>query len=152
MIPLRPLEKMRLLFLTAMILVAVGCSRDPGPAIERAIQQHLSERTDLATGQMVMELKQVHVEGDSAEADVVFRTTGNPPAQMAYHYALRNEGGDWKVQGGRPSAADSTHPSANGGPEDFQGGELPEGHPPIPEGHPPIPDGHPSLPEGHPPI
>ena len=122
----------------ALPLVSVGCRREAASnaAIQRAIEEHLSQRSDLERAKMVMEMKQVKVEGDRAEAEVTFRTTSDPQAQMTFHYQLHKEGGKWAVETGKPSAADSPHPgSAN--PSDG-GMDLPEGHPPVdnPPPHP----------------
>jgi hypothetical protein len=111
-------------------------------AVQRAIEEHLSRRSDLAMDQMVLEMQQVSVEGDRAQAEVVFRTTMDPPARMAYHYELLWEDGRWRVESGRPSATETPHPvmgeaEAGASPESMMD-ELPEGHPVLPGDHPPI--------------
>ena len=124
----------------AAVLTSVGCQRLASKQgnIEKAIKDHLGERGDLSMDQMVMELGQVNVDGDAAGAEVVFRTTSDPPARMSYHYELRRQDGTWKVTGGWPS-----------GSEDQSGTQ----HPGMGESAPPpaLPEGHPSLPKGNPP-
>ena len=144
----------------ATLLVGGGCQRltDQKAAIQEAIEEHLSGRSDLAMDQMVMEMGEVKVEGDSATAEVVFRATTEPTMRMAYHYELRREGRRWQVATGRPSAAEATHPTlGETGGESESSAEresaapgLPEGHPPIPEGSSPLPEGNPPIPEGAP--
>jgi hypothetical protein len=122
-------------------LLGLGCQRlmNQDAAIQKAIRDHLTERSDLDMSKMVLEIRQVKVDGDKAQAEVVFRTTSDPPAQMSYHYELHREGGAWKVDTGRPSAADTQHPQMGqaageaGGESqgEPQGGQLPAGHPPI---------------------
>jgi hypothetical protein len=131
-----------------LLTSAVGCSRigNQDAAIERAIEEHLGQRADLAMDKMVLEMQQVTVAGDHAEAEVIFRTTMDPPARMTYHYELYREGGRWRVESGRPAGMETPHPSMgeSAGESPHQTGEsnvmggLPEGHPPLPEGHPPI--------------
>ena len=132
----------------AMLLFACfGCQRlmNQDAAIQKAVRDHLGERSDLDMRQMVMEMQQVKVDGDKAQAEVVFRATSSPPAQMAYHYDLHREGGAWKVDTGRPSG--TQHPpmgesagEASGGDSMGDGqatsGELPAGHPPITQTNP----------------
>ena len=117
-----------------------GCggqqTADSNAAIQKAIEQHLASRPGLSTGQMVMDLKDVRVQGDRAEAEVVFRSTNDPQAQMAFHYQLKKEGNEWKVDSGRTSAAETPHPPSGQAPP--TGNSLPEGHPALPEGPPPV--------------
>ncbi|MBI4444165.1 MAG: hypothetical protein HY649_12440 [Acidobacteria bacterium] len=115
-----------------------GCGGQPtgdsNADIQKAIEQHLASRPGLATGQMVMEIKDVRIEGDKAEAEVIFRSTAEPPAQMTFRYELRRESSGWKVDSGRTSAAESPHPSS---------GDAPPTDPTLPEGHPTLPDTNP---------
>lgn len=109
----------------------LGCSggRDANTnaAIQRAIEQHLTSRPGLDGAKLMIELQQVNIQGDRAQAEVIFRSRDQPQAQMAFHYDLRREGGEWKVENGRPSAAGSSHPEA---------GSAPEGRETLPPGHP----------------
>jgi hypothetical protein len=150
-------------------LAATGCSRfgDQKPAVEKAIKAHLSSRTDLAINQMVMEVKDVKVDGDKAGADVLFRVTNAPEMQMGYHYELAREGGEWKVLQGRPAQTNSAHPTGSADPGTTDPNALPPGHPPVSGGQMPgnmsgeMPAGHPAvegapgggaMPPGHPPM
>ena len=108
---------------------------DSNAAIQKAIEQHLASRPGLATGQMVMEVKDVRIEGDTAKAEVIFRSTTEPPAEMTFRYELLREGSEWKVDSGRTSAAETPHPSSGDAPPTES--PLPEGHPTLPEANPP---------------
>ena len=130
-----------------MVLGVLGCllagcsgrqEANSNAAIQSAIEQYLTSRPGIDAGRMILEVQQIRVEGERAQAEVVFRSRDNPEAQMAYHYELRREGGEWKIERGSPAAAGSPHPGA-----------APEGSPP-PEGAGP-PSGE-SLPQGHPPV
>jgi hypothetical protein len=127
-----------LTFVTVVMLTSLGCQRlmNQDAAIQKAIRDHLAERSDLSMDKMALEMKQVKVNGDKASAEVVFRTTSDPPSQMGYHYELHREGGAWKVDNGRPSASETQHPQmgegdASSSPSQSPSGELPAGHPPI---------------------
>lgn len=81
--------------------------------IRAAIENYLRTRPGLAWDQMTMEITQVQVSGDTAEADVTFKTKGGE-GTMGFHYSLRREAGKWTVTGG------------SGG-----GMGMPGGHPPV---------------------
>jgi hypothetical protein len=127
-------------FALAVLLASVGCNRLTSQEgnIEQAIKDHLSQRGDLSMDQMVMELGEVKVDGEAAGAEVVFRTTSDPPARMSYHYELRRQDNTWKVTGGWPSGSDdqagTQHPGMGAAAPPPA---LPEGHPPLPEENPP---------------
>jgi hypothetical protein len=143
---MRKRKHSKIVTLGVLALLAVGCQRlmNQDAAIQKAIRDHLGERSDLSMDKMVMEVHQVKVDGDKAQAEVVFRTTSDPPAQMNYHYELHREGGAWKVDTGRPSAAEAQHPQMGEAPMDESksgegqpsAGALPEGHPPIEQVNP----------------
>jgi hypothetical protein len=116
-------------------LCLVGCQRGPSinAQVQSAIAEHLADRPGIAPDRLLIEVQTVTVQGDKAEADVIFRSRDNPESRMAYHYELRREGDAWKVQGGRPSSAESPHPVPEAAPD--AGATLPEGHPPV-EGNP----------------
>ena len=119
-----------------LLLIALGCflascgglrKNNSEAAIRKAIEEHLAGRTGLASDKIVMDITTVQVQGDRAEADVVFRSRTDQKAMMAFHYQLRTEGNQWKVENGRPSSETSPHPTS----------EPPPGtDPPVPEGHP----------------
>lgn len=138
-----------------LLLAALGCQRlmNQDAAVQKAIQDHLSERSDLAMDKMVMEVQQVNVDGDKAQAEVVFHVAGDTQMRMAYHYDLHREGGSWKVDTGRPSGSETPHPQM--GEEQPSADALPEGHPPLGEMPPPGAEGSDSsgaMGEGHPPL
>ena len=126
-----------------LLLAALGCQRlmNQDAAVQKAIQDHLSERSDLAMDKMVMEVQQVKVDGDKAQAEVVFHVAGDTQMRMAYHYDLHREGGSWKVDTGRPSGSETPHPQMGEAPAGQSvPGESGNGEPSLdlPEGHPPV--------------
>ncbi|MGH9786221.1 MAG: hypothetical protein ACRD88_18795 [Terriglobia bacterium] len=125
----------RAAWVVALGLGLAGCQREPSinAQIQDVIAEHLAGRPGIAADRMLIEVERVTVQGDRAEAEVIFRSRDNPESRMAYHYELRREEGAWKVEGGRPSAVESPHPGGESAPE--EGATLPEGHPPA-EGNP----------------
>jgi hypothetical protein len=142
--------------LLALILITVaGCQRlmNQDAAIQKAIRQHLTERSDLAMDKMVMEMQKVTVDGDKAQAEVVFRVAsggGAPESRMGYHYDLHREGGAWKVDSGRPAGAETTHPQMGEGGQGMPSGGGVSGAPMRGDGS--GPSDSMALPEGHPPV
>lgn len=114
-----------------------GCSgqreANSNAAIQRAIEQHLSSRAGIDSSKLLIEVQQVKIQGERAQAEVIFHSRDDPQARMAFSYELRREGSEWKVENGRPSAAGSPHP--DGGSAEEEGSTLPPGHPPA-EGNP----------------
>jgi hypothetical protein len=144
---MRPANAWKIAFLAASLLAALGCQQlmNQQAAVQKAIQDHLAERTDLAMNKMTMEVQQVNVNGDKAQAEVVFSISGDPQSRMSYHYELHREGGRWLVDGGRPTGSPMAHPqmgqSGMGGPMPGGSGNaeplnLPEGHPPVQQMNP----------------
>ena len=65
-----------LVLLVLFVLALSACQQepaDPKAEIEAAIHDHLSKQSGLALDKMEMEVQQVDVRGDTAEAQVVFR-------------------------------------------------------------------------------
>ncbi len=116
-----------------LVCFLAGCGGllegDSNAAIQRAIEEHLANRPGLANDNLLMEVKDVQIQGDTAVAEVVFRSRTDQAAMMAFHYQLRNEGNRWKVESGSPSQERSSHPPSGSFPD--AGGSLPEGRPSI---------------------
>jgi hypothetical protein len=116
----------------ALALVLGGCQQTASinSQVQEAVAEHLASRPGIDATRMLVEVESVTVQADRAEADVIFRSRDNPESRMNYHYELRREGDQWKVESGRPSSAESPHPESGGGDEPGAG-TLPEGHPPV---------------------
>jgi hypothetical protein len=150
--------KRRILWTWAAVifLTAGGCKKasNPNEEIRAAIQRHLSEGGTLNLAAFDTELKQVTMQGDRAQADVVFHVKDGP-GMMQLSYNLEKRNGVWAVQESKPVGSDFTHPAldagqtaapgaAGGGGSPVSGalrnfktqtgapqGNLPPGHPPI---------------------
>ncbi len=127
--------KHKLISIVALILCCVpaaGCKKaqQDDNAIRAALQKHLSERADLNMAAMDMDIKQVKVEGNHADAQVEFRVKqGGPGMQMAY--TLERQGDAWVVRGAKPAGGGMDHPSTGTGAPPSGSGDLPAGHPPM---------------------
>ena len=102
-----------LVLLVLFVLALSACQQepaDPKAEIEAALHDHLSKQSGLALDKMEMEVQQVDVRGDTAEARVVFRIK---QGEMLFRYLLRRAGDRWVVERGA------------------SGGALPPGHPPM---------------------
>ena len=114
----------------ALGVLLAGCQSGPNinMQVQEAIAEHLTSRPGIDASRMMIEVESVSIEGDRAEAEVIFRSRDTPDSRMNYHYELRRAEGRWRVENGRPSGAESPHPSGEEGPGS---GALPEGHPPV---------------------
>ncbi len=88
--------------LVGSILLAGGCNKagstDPKPAIQAAIEAYLKQRQNLMLANMTLEVKDVKVTGDKAEADVQFRSKEATGPSVSVRYALKRSGGGWQVE------------------------------------------------------
>lgn len=142
-------------FAILLLAAAAGCSttsqadRDK-QAIRAALQKYLSERSNLNVAAMDMEVKEVSLSGNRADAQVEFRAKqGGVGMQMTY--ALERQGELWVVRSGRPSGGNVPHPATGGAMP--PAGEMPAGHPPLGEpGKAPAQTGAGAMPADHPPV
>lgn len=88
--------------LTGAILFLSGCSKagsnDPKPAIQAAIEAHLKQQQNLMLANMTLEVNDVKVTGDRAEADVTFRSKESAGPTVSVRYALKRAGDRWQVE------------------------------------------------------
>ena len=83
-----------LVLLVLFVLALSACQQepaDPKAEIEAAIHDPLSKQSGLALDKMEMEVQQVDVRGDTAEARVVFRIKQGE-SEMLFRYLLRRAG------------------------------------------------------------
>jgi hypothetical protein len=88
-----------------------GCTkaRSDEEAIRAAIAKHLTERGGLNMAAMDMNLKQVTITGNKAQAQVEFRLKQSGGG-MLVAYTLERVQGSWVVGHGRPSGGEISHP------------------------------------------
>ena len=145
----------------ALLVLVAGCKQaaNPNEEIRAAILKHLGERGTLNLAAFDTELKKVTLQGDHAQAAVVFHVK-NGLASMELGYNLEKRQGAWMVVESNAVGSDFLHPGMDSGPGGAAGGTagggspvsgaLPAGHPPVDGAAKPAPQG--ALPAGHPPV
>ena len=140
----------------AGILACSGCQHQQQTAtdnIREGIRQHLASLNTLNLSAMDMNLTNVAVNGDSAQAQVEFvPKTGAPAgATMRVSYSLEKRGEQWVVVKTNTLGGAINHPGAGTNPHGpAQGpvhGELPNFREILPSASP---NGNGALPPGHP--
>jgi len=91
-----------LLCLAGTALVLSNCHRSASvpsnAAIQQAIEQHLQKQSGVLLNNMTVEVEDIKVEGDRANADVKFRSKQSPDLVVGRHYGLRRVKGQWQVE------------------------------------------------------
>jgi hypothetical protein len=146
-------------FLLTGALAAVGCQKQqktPSDSIRDGIRQHLTSLKTLNLSAMDMNITNVSVNGDTAQALVEYvPKAGAPPgAAMRVSYSLEKRGDQWVVvkTNSLGGAIDHPGPGANPHAQATQGeahGNLPNFRELIP---PPPSDSSAGLPPGHLPV
>jgi hypothetical protein len=102
-------DPMRLVMacLLGLGIVLTGCSRSKGPqtkeAVQAAIEAHLAQRQNLMLSNMTVEVQDVKFQGDTAEAQVNFRSKKASDLVVGVRYLLRRSGDTWKVESSSPT-------------------------------------------------
>ena len=145
-------------FLTVLGLLVLfaGCKKQESDsdAIRSGINQHLTSLKTLNLSAMDMNITNVSVQGNQAQAQVEFKPKAGAPqgAGMQVAYSLEKQNGVWVVQntqaaGGsiqHPGPGENPHTGATSPPSDGSmpnfrdlvngggtSGALPPGHPPV---------------------
>lgn len=89
-------------------VVLTGCSTSKGPetkeAVRAAIEAHLAQRKNVVLSNMTLEVQDVKFTGDTAEAQVNFRSKQASDLVVGVHYLLRRSGDTWKVESSSPTS------------------------------------------------
>ncbi|HEV7966922.1 MAG TPA: hypothetical protein VGP19_05100 [Candidatus Acidoferrales bacterium] len=144
-------------FLTAIVLLGVfsGCKKQESDAdaIRSGINQHLASLKTLNLSAMDMNITNVSVQGNQAQAQVEFKPkTGAPQgAGMQVAYSLEKQNGLWVVQNTQPAGGSIEHPAPGENPHanaaSPSSGSMPNFRDLVPGG-----GSSNALPPGHPPI
>jgi len=144
-------------FLTVvgLLVLFAGCKKQESDAdaVREGINQHLSSLKTINLDAMNMNIKNVSIQGNQAQAQVEFKpkTGAQDGAGMEVSYSLEKQNGVWVVQNSQPTGGMMQHagpgenPDANtaspstGSMPNFRdlvpgGGNsnaLPPGHPPL---------------------
>jgi hypothetical protein len=99
---------------------AGGCAKPPSDAdaVRAGINQHLAGLKTINLSAMDMEVLNVSIQGNQAQAQVEFRPkTGAPAgAGMQVSYALAKQNGVWVVQTTQPMGGSIQHPGPGDNP------------------------------------
>ncbi|MGH9649835.1 MAG: hypothetical protein ACRD3I_05125 [Terriglobales bacterium] len=105
--------------LLGSILLAGGCneagSGDPKAAIQSAIEAHLKQRQNLMLANMTLEVQYVKVTGDTAQAEVKFRSKQSADLIVGVRYTLKRAGEGWQVESSSPTGGMGTSPHGGAG-------------------------------------
>ena len=143
------------LTLVGLFCIFSGCKKQvsDADAIRDGINQHLSSLKTINLSAMNMDITNVSVQGNQAQAQVEFRpkTGGAPGAGMQVAYTLAKQNGAWVVQNTQPMGGMIQHPAPGADPRTLSSpspsGSMPNFHDLVPGG-----GGENALPAGHPPV
>jgi hypothetical protein len=142
-----------LALLAILTLMGTGCAKteksDSKAEVRKAVLSYLTTRGNLNLDKMDVEVSNVVLKDNAAEADVTFKVKGTPQQAMSMHYTLHKGNAGWEVDKG---ASSSNHPAtgAMGGATGGTGaggmggdgigdgktmaappGQMPPGHPAV---------------------
>jgi hypothetical protein len=144
-------------FLSAVLLLILfaGCKKQESDAdgIRSGINQHLASLKTLNLSAMDMDITNVSIQGNQAQAQAEFKPkTGAPQgAGMRVAYSLEKQNGLWVVQNSQPMGGLIQHPGPGENPH-MDGSSPSSGS--MPNFRDLVPGGGNSnaLPTGHPPV
>jgi hypothetical protein len=100
--------------LLGLLVLIGGCSKTGGlqskAAVQAAIEAHLQQRPNLMLANMTLEVQEVKFTGDTAQADVQFRSKQSPNLVVGVRYMLRRAGDRWQVESSAPLGGMGTPP------------------------------------------
>jgi hypothetical protein len=105
------------LLAAALLFFGVSCRKPSSDeeAIRASILQHLQKSSNLNLSAMDTEFGQITVNGDHAQAQVIFRAK-QEGATMQMNYSLQRQNGEWTVLSSQPAGGQIAHPPVGGPP------------------------------------
>ena len=111
---------MRAVVMSLLVLGLAGsaaCNRLSGvhskAAVQEAIEEHLKQQPNVVFQNMTVEVGEVAFSGDTAEAQVKFRSKQAPNMAVGVQYKLRRSGNGWKVESTSAASMVGTTPHGN---------------------------------------
>ena len=108
---------MRAVVMSLLVLGLAGsaaCNRLSGvhskAAVQEAIEAHLKQQPNVVFQNMTVEVGEVAFSGDTAEAQVKFRSKQAPDLAVGVQYKLRRSGNGWKVESTSTTSMPGTTP------------------------------------------
>lgn len=101
------------LFMISIVIVAAcgGASKTQSKeAVQKAIEAYLAQRQNLMLANMNMEVAEVKFEGDTAEAEVKFRSKQSTTLAVSVHYKLKRTADGWQVESSSSAGGAGTSP------------------------------------------
>ncbi len=104
--------------LTLAVILAASCHKPTeaernAQALRTALERYLAGRSNVNLAAMDLEIKQVTIQGNHAEAQVEFRARqGGGSMQMMY--AFERQGDEWVVSGSSATGSRTGHPEVGG--------------------------------------
>jgi hypothetical protein len=142
-----------------LLSLFAGCKKQESDsdAIRTGINQHLASLKTLNLGAMDMNITNVSIQGNTAQAQVEFKPkTGGPQgAGMQVAYSLQKQNGLWVVQDTQPAGGSIQHPGPGENPHmDSNSPASGQSSGSMPNFRDLVPGGASSnaLPPGHPPV
>jgi hypothetical protein len=95
-----------------VMIAAVACKKaaEPKAEIQSAIEAHLQQRQNLMLANMTLEVGEVKITGDTAQAEVKFRSKQKPDLVVAVQYTLHRQGDRWQVESSTPTSGMGVSP------------------------------------------
>ena len=131
---MRPITTLALM--TIFLMASQGCGKiqntDSKEAVQKAVEAYLLERQNLMMANMDVEVAEVKFEGDTATADVKFRSKQSSQMVVQIQYKLKKSDTGWQVvtsspaQGANESPHGALPPSDM--PPDHGGSDLDSSH------------------------
>jgi len=99
----------------ALVLATAACHRPSSDeeAIRASILQHLQKSNNLNLSAIDTDFGKITVNGDHAEAQVIFRAK-QEGSTMQMNYSLERRGGEWTVLSSQPAGGQIAHPPVGG--------------------------------------
>jgi len=108
---------MRAVVMSLLVLGLAGsaaCHRLNGvhskAAVQEAIEEHLKQQPNVTFQNLTMEVGDVTFNGDTAQAQVKFRSKQAPDMAVGVQYKLRRSVGGWKVESTSSASMAGTTP------------------------------------------
>jgi hypothetical protein len=111
--------RMRAVVMSLVVLGLAGsaaCHRLSGnskAAVQEAIEKHLKQQPSIVFQNMTVEIGEVTFNGDTAEAQVKFRSKQAPNLAVGMLYKLRRAGNGWQVESTSAASMSGTTPHGN---------------------------------------
>lgn len=94
---------------------------DSKEVVQKAVEAYIAQRQNLTLANMSLEVADVKFEGETAAAEVKFRSKQSSTLVVTIHYKLKRQGDGWQVEtsapaSGSPGSPHGTIPPASAPP------------------------------------